>query len=177
MANKKTRKNKSLPRDLPAPKRTSRAIGVSAAASKLRKRMEHQPGYADRRIVHNPPGELKMSAVLEDFIEPYVQEVENLESYRKLITLAVVGWNISLYPKEMREEPMLSLLETMPTELQADARSIVGAFIDRKERHFAHIRRMILDFELTDLGDGVHLTVTSTPEGELPDPETSAVDD
>ncbi len=42
-------------------------------------------------IVTNPQGEVKMSEVLEDFVEPYLAVVKNHSQREKLFTMAVIA--------------------------------------------------------------------------------------
>jgi hypothetical protein len=115
--------------------------------------------------VSPPPGVEKMSDVLEDFIEPYLDSIEGDDAYRKLLTLAALAWNAALLP-EGRQEAMIDdvLSKGLPPgsdELAAGLRSIVEGMVERKKAHFSSNRRAIISFELTDLGDQYHLTVAS----------------
>ena len=43
---------------------------------------------------------IKMSDVLEEFVEPYLEFAETEEAYRKLLSVAVVAWNVALFPEK-----------------------------------------------------------------------------
>ncbi|MGA2254159.1 MAG: hypothetical protein ABSG53_05805 [Thermoguttaceae bacterium] len=111
------------------------------------------------------PGGVKMSTVLEEFVEPLADDVEGLEEYRKLLGLGQLAWNAALRGEPERGEMVNELLSTaMPgatVETLSAGRSIVEALITRKEQHFADLRRPILRFEVFDTGDGWHLNVAS----------------
>ena len=47
-------------------------------------------------------GGIKMSEVIENFIEPYMDLANTEENLRKLLTLAGLAWNTALFPKEER---------------------------------------------------------------------------
>jgi hypothetical protein len=131
----------------------------------LRRSLEHGP-LAGRKFVISPPGKEKMSDVLEDFIEPYMDSVEGEEAYRRLLTLATLAWNAALLPED-RQKAMIDdvLTKGLPPDsdaLVAGLRFIVEAMVDRKKAHFSSNRRAIISFELTDRGRDYHLTVAST---------------
>ncbi len=107
---------------------------------------------------------VKMSEVLEKFVEPYLKFAETEESFRKLIMIAVVAWNASLLPKESQEEMIDSVLEALPPEVRAECKAIVKELMKRKSRYFAEFRRAVIGFEVRDTGKGFHLEVASTPE-------------
>jgi hypothetical protein len=131
----------------------------------LRRSLKHGP-LAGRKLVASPPGVEKMSDVLEDFIEPYMDSVEGEDAYRKLLTLATLAWNAALLPEDRRKDMIDDVLSKgLPLgsdELGAGLRSIVEAMIERKEAHFSSNRRAIISFELQDRGEDYHLTVAST---------------
>jgi hypothetical protein len=111
------------------------------------------------------PGGLKMSTVLEDFVEPFADEVEGLEEYRRLLGLGQLAWNAALRGeperREMVEELLSAALPGASREVLSMGRSIVESLIARKERDFAGLQRPILAFDLQDTGDGWHLNVAS----------------
>ena len=134
------------------------------------KRKLEQGSLQGKEFVIEPSGEVKMSEVLTDFIEPYLEFTDTEEAYRKLLTLAITAWNISLLPEEEQQGMIDNVLETMPAtseEVKADLREIVNMLIARKKTYFSEHTRMIVEFELTDTGRGYHLSVASTLE-ELP---------
>ncbi len=107
----------------------------------------------------------KMSAVLLDFVEPYTKYADTDEAYRKLLTLAVMAWNASLMPAEERRRMIDSVLNAgIPggtKKLKADLKKLVEELIARKEAHFGQYTQMIVDFQLQDTDEGLHLSVAS----------------
>ena len=114
------------------------------------------------------PGGVKMSEVLEEFVEPLADEVEGLEGYRRLLCLGQIAWNAALRGEPERGAMVMELLSTALPEASAETlsfgRSVVERLIARKELHFAHLQRPILGFEVFDTGDGWHLNVMSALE-------------
>jgi hypothetical protein len=160
-------------------------------SSSRRKKMEHQRKQ-DRRHkrlasvrppfelprgsfptpITAPAGRLRMSEVLEDFVEPYRQFAPGLEAYRKLLMMAIVAWNLALLPEAERDESLGNLmgeLNDLTAADRADMRRMIGEMVARKEAVFPSIRRTIISFEVEDRGDDFHLTVASTLE-EIPPP-------
>ncbi len=129
----------------------------------------------------SPSGEVKMSEVLEDFVEPYLEFVRNNHQQRKhLFGMAMTAWNLSLLPEDEREVMLEKAIEqatagtvlekaieqaTAGTDLLKQGFSaIIGSMITRKLDYFADNRRLIVNFELKDMGDGFQLLVASTLE-------------
>jgi hypothetical protein len=142
----------------------NRTVQRQATAKKeLQKKLRDRMGGKEVIIIESADG-VKMSEVLEAFIEPYMEFAETEESFQKLVTIAVVAWNTSLLPRNEQTKVVNDLLQSLPPETQADAKSIVKELMRRKRRYFSKIRRAIIDFEVADTKDGFHLMVASTPE-------------
>jgi hypothetical protein len=118
------------------------------------------------QVVYEPEGREKMSEVLEDFVEPYRDQAESYDAFRKLLHLGVLAWNAALMPEGKRRAMIDDVLEAGLSRAsaadRAAARQIVDALIRRKEELFAANRRAILSFELTDRGDDFYLSVASS---------------
>ena len=116
----------------------------------------------NQKIVVNPVGEAKMSEVLTEFVKPYADHADTDEAYQKLLVIGILAWNAALLPTKKRQEMVNSLLGEMPTSMPKEFRSIVEMLIERKLKHFAENKRVNVNYELTDIGDGFHLSVAST---------------
>lgn len=114
-------------------------------------------------LVENVPGEEKMSAVLGDFMQPYVHLAEDSEAYHKLIALAAIAWNAALLSTEKREELFRKIEPTISRSSRAGVYDLIAELMERKKRDFADNRRMILDYQITEAQGGYHLVVVSTP--------------
>jgi len=102
-----------------------------------------------------------MSEVLEEFVEPYEQFAETKEAYRKLLTTALVAWNVMLFPEKYRQSKLDDLLATLPDNVREEGRQVVEELMVRKERFFSQYKRMIVDYEVADVGNKWHLSVMS----------------
>jgi hypothetical protein len=118
------------------------------------------------RVVYEPEGREKMSAVLEEFVEPFRDMAESHDDFHKLLNLAVLAWNAALLPEDKRRAMVDDMLAAGFSRASAAdrafARQIIEAMIRRKEEHFATNRRAIVSFQLIDRGDDFHLSVAST---------------
>jgi hypothetical protein len=134
--------------------------------ARMERRLQRGP-LAGRKIVAAPKGQVKMSAVLEDFVEPYMSEIDDtVEAHRKLFGVAILAWNAALLPEDKRQEMLDDSVETVLKGVSARDkqafRNIMEELIQRKFEHFAEYNRFIVDFELTEARTGYHLTVMST---------------
>jgi hypothetical protein len=111
-------------------------------------------------------GGIKMSEVIESFIDPYLDSMDTEDSLRNLLALAGMAWNTALFPKEQRAAALDDALAAIPPEIRADARAFVEEMIKRKDQHFSEIRRAVIDFEVHTTKDGFYLNVASSP-GEI----------
>lgn len=119
------------------------------------------PGTA--KIIRNPAGQVKMSEVLVDFIEPYSMSVRTEEEYQKLLSVALIAWNAALLPPNGRQEMIDSIIgKAIPADSADDAKLVIHELIRRKDRYFADIKRSILLYELTMTKEGPHISVAST---------------
>ena len=114
------------------------------------------------KFIHNPPGQLKMSEILMEFIEPYAVMARSEEDYRKLLSTALVAWNAALLPKAERREMVDSIINQAMPDAADDARLIIHEMIRHKDRHCAENNRAMLSYELTMTRDGPHVLVAST---------------
>ena len=119
------------------------------------------------KLVMNEGEIVKMSEVLEDFIEPYTDDSLNKHGLQMLISMGILAWNIALMPKEKRTEMLNeSFAATMPDADPDDiafGKNMVEEMIDRKNKFFADNQRMIMNFELQYVSRGqYHISVAST---------------
>ena len=152
---KKGKKSKSRKRRPPVSKH-----------SKLISKMEKQGLLEDTVVIHEPRGKEKMSEVLEEFAQPYLDLVDDsLEMQNKVIAMAVLAWNFTLLPRKERKaavEDLVSSLASQDEEMEEDTRQIVKEMIKRKERYFRANKRFILSYDISKTKDGFYLSVAST---------------
>jgi hypothetical protein len=117
-------------------------------------------------VVQNPKGQVKMSEVLEDFMEPYLKDIDGYAAQYTFIELAVIAWNLAVMSEETRQsardELLSKLAENSSRSDLKELDAILGELIDRKLKHFPNNHRLIMDFQFEDAGDRFHLSVAST---------------
>jgi hypothetical protein len=117
---------------------------------------------AETLLVVNPRGEIKMSDVLMELIQPEWNTCDTEETMHKLLTLGIAAWNAALLPLDERAAFLDEFATTFPAELRSTFRDVIEPLIRRKEELFPHIERPILSYDLTWLNPhNPHLTVVS----------------
>ncbi len=117
------------------------------------------------KLVPHPKGEVKMSAVLEDFMEPYLDGNESDQAFEAFLNIAVIAWNIALFPEDQQPQKVDLIVAKAAkgnTQIQQEMRSVLEELITRKQQHFASIERHIVEFQLKGRGNSLHLSVAST---------------
>jgi len=144
-------------------KRRKRRRQKRDATAALRKRVKRQ--FPDQKLVTGKTSDgVKMSEVLEAFIAPYCEIADTEEALKKLLTIAVVAWNTTLFPVQDRKAQIKEVLEALPKKVRADGRAIINELMERKEKYFSEYERIIMDYELIDTGKNYQLTVISTAD-------------
>jgi hypothetical protein len=136
-------------------KRKSRARGE---LEKFKEELQTELAVQGREATFQMNEGEKMSEVLEDFVEPYLEHADTLDAYRKLIGIAVIAWNAALLQGAEREKVLEDayrrLIPAADKQARADFQSIVEEMILRKERYFADNRRGILNYRVTEMPTG-----------------------
>jgi len=134
--------------------------------SKLISKMEKQGLLEDTVIIHEPRGKEKMSEVLEEFAQPYLDLVDDsFEMQNKVIAMAALAWNFTLLPRKERKaavEDLISSLSLQDERAEEDTRQIIKEMIKRKKRYFRANKRFILSYDMSKTKDGFYLSVAST---------------
>lgn len=119
----------------------------------------------DDFIVQKSPDKVKMSDVLKKFVEPIYPQDEDIELRKNVLILAVIAWNIAVMedvsPKESRKI-FEDSLKVIPIGERMVARRMVENLAKDKKARFPHIKRLIVDFELTENDDEEFLSVVSS---------------
>jgi len=139
-------------------KRRGRPRGLQKV---LRQRVKEN--FPHQKVIIGPASDgIKMSEVLEEFVEPYRKFAETEEAYQKLLTTAIVAWNVTLFPEKDRLSRLDELVIILPEDVREDGRQLIEELMVRKERFFSQYRRLIIDFEVADTGGECHVSVMST---------------
>jgi GNAT superfamily N-acetyltransferase len=134
--------------------------------------------------------ENKLSDVLVRFAQPFLDHCQHFNQTKIIFDLAIMIWNISL-DREKSDQEILDEAMTTLNDLafadQTNIKGVLSGLIRRKRREFAADRRFVINYELTDGPDMVHLEVVHTdydsnmrtmpPEGGLPERLSDPPDD
>ena len=126
-------------------------------------RLEKQGLLKGRKLLYEPEGYEKMSEVVQDFIEPYMEYATTRETMGRLILLAILAWNASMLPDDKAKAIVKGAVNSQPLS-KSDREMMIRVLeelIQRKKKHFAHYTRQILDYDLTETEDGFHLSIVS----------------
>ncbi|MEW6608541.1 MAG: hypothetical protein AB1414_14035 [bacterium] len=115
-----------------------------------------------KKVVFQPSREVKMSEEIENFVEPYIEFVNTYEDYNKLISLAVVAWNAALLPEHKRKDMLNEIIANLSFSDTESLREIIETMIDRKRRYFSDNKRFVVEYHLSELRKGFHLSIAST---------------
>jgi hypothetical protein len=155
MAKKKRKKQKK-----------SRSRKQNLLRAHARRAMPHLPPGAQLRI--EPRGEVRMSEVLEAFVEPYLGLASTDNGRRALLQIASLAWNAAILPAEERRALLDRVADTSFLGFQGEAREevqdLLANMIARKLALFDENKRIILGVELTG-AEGGYLSVISTVAG------------
>ncbi|MCP4358112.1 MAG: hypothetical protein GY796_08880 [Chloroflexi bacterium] len=125
----------------------------------------------DTRFVHQPTDQIKLSEAIQELVALYRHEANTEAAYDKLIGMAVLAWNTTLMSPDKQAESLnfIQNLEDDP-EMQKIILEIVQELMVRKLALYPDVDRIIVDYQVTDVGHSFHLSIISSiPEGaDLP---------
>lgn len=136
-------------------------------AQKFMKKVESgEYGDMDAEIVIEPEGYDKMSAVLLKFLKPYLDKGKSLRDYKSIITLGIIAWNASLLPPDKQEEAVSiqlpKIVSKMPKNIKSDMMHIIHELMERKQKYFKDIKRLVLEYTFKEKGENFDLSVVSS---------------
>ncbi|RUS93945.1 hypothetical protein DSM106972_094820 [Dulcicalothrix desertica PCC 7102] len=132
----------------------------------MRKVEEGEYGDIDAEVIVEPEGYEKMSDVLLQFLKPYLNAGKTLKEYKSLVMLGIIAWNASIMPPEKQEEAVSiqlpKIVAKMPKNIRSDMTSVINELMERKQKHFNEIKRLILEYTVEQQGEGFNLSVVSS---------------
>jgi hypothetical protein len=136
-------------------------------AQKFMKKVESgEYGDIEAEVLVEQEGYEKMSDVLLTFIKPYLNTVKSLKDYKSLIMLGIIAWNASIMPLEKQEEAISiqlpKIVSKMPNNIKNDMMDIINDLMERKQKYFMGIKRLILEYTVEEKGEDFHLSVVSS---------------
>jgi hypothetical protein len=144
-------------------------LEIQRSQNTLAKRaLKDAPGEPAPVLLRNPEsvGMRKMSEILLEFAEPFFEEADSLEDYRKVLLFAITAWNLSLLDTNSQKAELEKLTEIMGHESDASfmqgLQSILKPMIDRKQEYYSDTKRLVMDWDYIRSPAGGHLNVVST---------------
>jgi hypothetical protein len=139
---------------------------ITAAQQVLTERVQRSLPDDRCKIVKRRTGR-KVSEILMEFAEPWLDQVETDDQRRKVIGMAVLAWNMARLADSDRPDRNDS---EIAEKLGEAGMSILNEMIGRKVALYPEERRVILDFEFTaDSGRMRVDVVTSLSPEEMAD--------
>ena len=165
MAAKKDKHARRLARKRKAQRRTS-PTGQQVLLNRVRA-SQHFP---NAQVIMNPAGTEKMSEVIIRFAEPFKDQDGCVP--RAMLEIAIILWNASFMPSDMQRKAVEDIVNVFPSDDSKARREMLltaHMLLERKKHYFAHNKRMIMDYHITESAHSIHLDVMSTvPEGYTP---------
>jgi len=120
------------------------------------------------KILVEPERVARMSEVLEEFAMPFLGSVETLEECERVFSVAVLAWNVALFPEDEQGKTYEAIIDEVMAESKLEdkefLKNMVSLLIARKNSRFAEYNRFIIDLDITSTPTGFNLKVASTLE-------------
>jgi hypothetical protein len=120
-----------------------------------------------------PEGEAKMSAVILQLAEPLMkQHGSTPERAEAIIMLTIGGWNKSMFPLDKQPLIEKDLIDAfVPKDGSAEAVGVaievMDIIVERRQKLFPDLRKIIVDYEVEIGGGRLTLNVSSAPIPDL----------
>jgi hypothetical protein len=139
-----------------------------------RKAAKRQRRTPSKPWVSTPPPQthpaIKISEAILTLAEPLLTQYREPHRMQAIIAVAVMAWNIALFPEEEQAHVQGMLLERLPTQLSGEdvgvLLSTMDTLIARKRSLYPQVREYILTHQLSFIDNKVTLTVGTAPVPE-----------
>src|SRR5262245_51698964 len=136
-----------------------------------RKAAKRQRITSSKLWVSSPPQQthpaIKISEAILTLAEPLRAQYREPHRMQAIIAVAVMAWNISLFPDEEHAQVQGMLLESLPLQLSGEDVGVLLSTIDtliaRKRLLYPQVREYILTHQLSFVDDKVALSVGTAP--------------
>ena len=137
-------------------------------ASKRQRRTPSKPSVSS--LSRQTPPDIKISEAILTLAEPLRARYREPHRLPAIISIAVMAWNISLFPEEEQAHVQGMLLESLPQELDGkDVGVLLGTIdtlITRKNLLYPNVREYIVNHNLSLADQTITLTVGTSPVPE-----------
>jgi len=138
-----------------------------AAFKSFKQKIENTAEGKNAVFVETPKNLAKMSEILIEYIEPFLEDTDTYQERSNLLEIAVMSWNMALVSEEKRQELLKELFSKHPSdpediEAEKELQRLMKKLIKRKLKFFAEEKRFITDFKLTENSGRFHISVASS---------------
>lgn len=146
------------------------------------KRKRIKKSYKQKNVTHenkllNLPeskgaSDIKISEAILRLSEPLRQRYREIHRIQTIISITVMAWNISLFPKYEQDHVQKMLLDSLPKEISGENVAVllecIDTLIERKKTYYPNVNEYIVNYNMLISGDTLSLTVESgTMHGEI----------
>jgi hypothetical protein len=141
-------------------------------AKHTRKAAKRQRSISSKLWVSLPPTRpaIKISEAILTLAEPLRVQYREPHRMQAIIAVAVMAWNIALFPDEEQSQVQGMLLERLPPQLSGEDVGVLLSTIDtliaRKRLLYPQVREYILTHQLSFIDNKVTLSVGTAPVPE-----------
>ena len=142
-------------------------------ASEVEERWKRLAALGVQREIPTPEGEARMSAVILQLAEPLLkQHGKTPQRAEAIIMLTIAAWNKSMFPPDKQPLIEKDLIDSfVPKGGNAEdvgvAVEMMDMIVERREKLFPDLRKIIVDYKCTISGGRLTLEVSSAPIPEL----------
>ena len=106
----------------------------------------------------------KMSKILLDFAEPWLEDAPDFEAKKDTISFAIICWNCAVSQERGAEDSLDMVLEKLGRgkDFVKEFESFAEPMLQRKRMLFADNKRFIMDWQYVEEDDCNRLYVVST---------------
>lgn len=132
----------------------------------LLERIKKSEFFEGKKVVASESKE-KMSEIIMDFAEPMLSNLNDNETKKKAINVAILVWNAFVLPKKERDQTIKKLIFTLSlSDSKRDlaiSKTIINALMQRRKKYFSYNKRIIIDYQFSRKGEDLRLDVASMP--------------
>ena len=131
--------------------------------------------YKDKEVTLQTAEEMrldKMSEIILEFVGELLEQATGKREKENIVSMGVVAWNIAILSDAIKLSPLECLEDFLKTsgiekdsEEEAVTTAVLLALIEKKQKTFPNIRRLVMDFEIKATKNDLNLSVASA---ELP---------
>jgi hypothetical protein len=140
---------------------------VEASVQKLKDRsIQRSEEYGEKSPLYfrDLNGVRKMSEIILDFAQPLLDKTDgSLEGQKKALSVATIAWNIALMDDiDEQLEKLEDHMRSEDDQFLEDMSVILSSLVQRKLDFYSDVKRMVMDYDIVDTGEGFHLNVVSS---------------